>query len=110
MTATVEQVTNHIAKLKKQVEIRDLALKIADNPLFKKLILEEFCVNECARYAQQSADFALSDKERADALAFAQAPGHLRRWLSVQIRMGDTAESEIAQHEDYLVELRNNED
>ena len=72
---------------------RDLAVKLYKNPEFKKLIIDEFCGSECARYAQTSADPALSDRERADALAIAQAAGHLRRYLSVIVTMGNQAEN-----------------
>ena len=71
---------------------RDLAIKLYKNPEFKKLIIDEFCGSECARYAQTSADPALSDRERADALAIAQAAGHLRRYLSVIVTMGNQSE------------------
>ena len=80
-----------LAEAKENMARRDLALQLYNNPAFKKLILEEFCVKDCARYAQQSADPALTDRQRADALALAQAAGHLRRFLSVTIQMGYTA-------------------
>lgn len=73
-------------------------------------MLEEFCVNECARYAQASADPALSANERADALAIAQSAGHLRRFLSVVIQMGNSAENTIADIEAALEEARAEED
>ena len=71
---------------------RELALKLYKNPEFKKLVLDEFCTTECARYAQLSADPSLGPTERADALAMAQAAGHLRRFLSVVVTMGNQAE------------------
>lgn len=64
--------------------------KLMGNPLFRKVILEQFCVRDCARYVQESGDPLLADNNRADALALAQASGHLRRWLDLAIRMGDT--------------------
>jgi hypothetical protein len=85
---------------------RDLALKLSDNPDFKKLILEEFCVRECARYAQSSGDPALTAEQRADALALSQAAGHLRRWLSVKVRMGNQAEGQLPELEAAIEEAR----
>lgn len=82
-------------KTKQSVELRNLALKLSENPEFKKIILEEFCVKECARYAQLSADPTLSVEDRANSLALAQAAGHLKRYLSVLVRMGDVAESDL---------------
>ena len=85
---------------------RELALKLQDNREFKQLILKDFCVEECARYAQASADPALTAEQRADALALAQAAGHLRRFLSVTVQMGYTAKNEIPQIEVAIEELR----
>lgn len=90
---------SEVTALEKQLEEakvfisrRDLAVKLYKNPEFKKLIIDEFCGSECARYAQTSADPALDDRQRADALAIAQAAGHLRRYLSVIVTMGNQSE------------------
>lgn len=85
---------------------REMALKLSENREFKQLILKDFCVEECARYAQSSADPALTVEQRADALALAQAAGHLRRFLSVVTQMGYTAMNEIPQIETTIQELR----
>lgn len=98
-----------LADSKEAIERRELALKLYKNPEFKKLILEEFCVNECARYAQSSADPALDDRSRADALNIAQAAGHLRRFLSVIIAMGNQADRLIPDLETAIEEARHEE-
>jgi hypothetical protein len=85
---------------------RQMALKLSDNHEFRKLILEDFCGTEAARLVQLSADPILSDRERADALAMAQASGHLRRYLSMMIQMGYTAERELPQLQSALDETR----
>lgn len=92
------------------VERRALALKLSSNRDFKKLILDEFCVNECARYAQLSGDPRASAEERADSLALSQSAGHLRRWLSVTVQLGDIAVREIEDIDDALDEIRAEED
>lgn len=97
-------------KAKKLVAQRDMALKLNKNTDFRKLILEEFCVQECARYAQMSADFSLPPENRADALALAQAAGHIRKWLSVQVQMGNTAERDLEQIDAAIEEARIEED
>ena len=91
---------------KKLVEFRQMALRLSKNRDFKKLILEEFLTNEAARYVQNSANPALGAEERADCLAIAQASGHLKRWLSVQVQMGAKAESEMESLEDAIAEAR----
>lgn len=106
----VSQFEDYIKGQKEHVDRRNMAMKLATNREFKKLILEEFCIHECARYAQNSGNPALSEQDRADSLMFAQAAGVLRRWLQVIARMGDQAESNISQAEEELSELRAEED
>lgn len=85
---------------------RDLALKLAGNREFKKLILDGFLLEDCARYAQISADPSLNAEQRADALGLAQAAGHLKRYLSVTVQMGNRAEAENLKLEEALQEAR----
>lgn len=85
---------------------RDMALKLAENAEFKKLILQEFCVEECARYAQNSANPALNAEARSDSLQIAQAAGHFRRWLSVVVQMGDQGVNNLEQIDEAIQELR----
>ena len=92
---SVAQLEQQKSNAKKLIAQRDLALKLRRNTEFRKLILEEYMVNEAARYAALSADPVLTPAQRADAIAMAQAPGHLKRWLSVLAAMGDTAEGEM---------------
>lgn len=93
-------------KLKNAVDNRASALKLSNNREFRKLILEEFCEKECARYAQNSGNPALDEASRKDCLSMAQAAGHLKRWLSVQVQMGDQAEREIMDIDVALEEAR----
>lgn len=86
---------------KAAVERRDAAVRLYKNRDFKKLILDYFMVEECARYARQSADPALPPENRADALNLAQAAGHLKRFLHVVTTMGDQAAREIDAIENY---------
>ena len=91
------------------LERRELALKLSRNPEFKKLILQEFCIDECARYAQSSGDPALNAEQRADALALAQSAGHLRRWLSVIVTMGNNAERAMPELDEAIEQARQEE-
>lgn len=110
MSVTVEALERQLEGSKEIIEQQKMALRLANNRDFKKLILDEFCVKECARYAQMSADPQLNAVERADALALAQAAGHLRRWLSVKNLQGNTAQSSLASLEAELEEARLEED
>ena len=63
-------------------------------------------MQECARYAQVSGDPNVDATGRADALAIAQAAGHLKRYLSVVVQMGNHAENEIVNIEQAIDEAR----
>lgn len=102
----VSQLESQRETAKTAIEHRDLILKLTNNREFKKIIREEFMVQECARYAQVSADPALPDRERADALAISQAAGHLKRWLNIKIRMGDTAADQMESLDEAIREAR----
>lgn len=93
-------------QMKKDIENMELALKLHKNREFKKLIIDQFCTEECARYVQASADPSLSAEQRADALAMAQAAGHLKRFLSVKVQMGMQAENLMPSLDEALVEAR----
>lgn len=101
----IENIQSQIKDLKELVATKDLALKLEKNADFQKLILDEFCEKECARFARMSGDPALSKENREDALALAQAAGHLRRWLSKTVTMGLQAEGDIVDAEETIVEL-----
>lgn len=91
----VFQLEQQLTKAKLLVEQRDAALRLSKNRDFKKLILDGFCLNDCARFAQMSADPVLNKDQRADALSMAQAGGHVRRFLQMMLVIGDTAEIEM---------------
>lgn len=89
-----------------KIEKRDLALKLYQNREFKKLFVDGFFRDDCAQYAQLSQDPALSKESQADALNIAQAAGHVRRWLSVLVQMGNKAEHDNAQIDGMIDEVR----
>lgn len=88
------------------VERRDKALRLAENREFRELILEGFCRDDCARFAQQTGDPALGKKEQEDAASMAAAAGHLLRYLRVITQFGETAEREVRDVEEMLDEAR----
>ena len=92
---TVEQLEQQLKSQQGLVDLRDAAIKLSGNREFKKLILDGFMLTESARYAQESGDPMLSDRERADALNMAQAAGHLKRFLQITILRGNTAARDI---------------
>lgn len=103
---TVEQLESQREVMKKAVELRQSVQRLTKNADFRKVIAEQFMEKECARYVHASADPALPEKNQKDALAIAQAGGHLKRYLSVLIQMGNAAENEIASIDDALNDAR----
>ena len=103
---TVEQLESQRDAMKKAVDMRQAVQRLSKNADFRKVITDQFMEKECARYVHASADPALPEKNRADALAIAQASGHLKRYLSVIIQMGNAAENEILSIDDALNDAR----
>lgn len=106
----VTQLQKHLEDTIATKQLAEKALRLSVNPDFKDVILEAFCVRECARYAQLSADPSLDARGQADALALAQAAGHLRRFLSVIVQMGSKAENDIPSIQEAIVEAQQAED
>lgn len=109
-TSEVQGLEQQLAEGKELVERRASAIRLAGNRDFRKLILEGFCLHDAARLVAESGDPALTAQQRADALAMAQAAGHLKRFLSAAIQMGFTAERDMPQLEEALAEARAEED
>lgn len=103
---TVKQMEEYISQQKTLVVMRDAAIALADNKHFKKLILDGFCTTEAARYVQESGDPMLAPEMRADALAMAQASGHLKRFLQITIQLGNTAANNIRGAEEQIDLIR----
>lgn len=64
-----------------QIEFSKRVEKLLQNPEFQAVIMREYMVEEASRFILQSCDPAFNPQQRADALAMAQAAGHLKRWL-----------------------------
>lgn len=104
--STVAELEQQKVDFNAAIEKRKVLQRLMNNRDFKKLILEDFCVQECARYAQLSADPNLSANERADALALAQSAGHIRRYLNVLDIMGNSAENQMQRLDDAIEDAR----
>jgi hypothetical protein len=105
-TSVVQGLESQLETAKELIDRRNLALRLSNNRDFKKLILEDFCVKEAARLVSESGDPVLDPQQRADALAMAQAAGHLRRFLSMTFQMGASAAGDIEDLEEALAEAR----
>ena len=92
--------------LKVQVELRDQILKLSANHEFRKVIHEEFFQKEAGRLVRIGGDPALDKQQRQDAIDMALATGHLQRFLSANVQMGNRAEQTIFEIDAALEELR----
>ena len=106
MYSEVNALEEQRSNAKLLIERRDMAMRLEENRDFRKLIVDEFCIKECARYARESANPALTAEQRADAMALAQAAGHLMRFLHVVRQMGSTAEGQMPDLEEAIEEAR----
>jgi hypothetical protein len=106
MSQVIAGLEQQLSSAKALVKRRDAALKLYENRDFKALIVDGFMCDEAARYVQASGDPALGESERADALAMAQASGHLKRFLSVVVVMGNTAARDVKGLEEAIDEER----
>lgn len=102
----VANLEKQLADAKVLVERRDTALRLHRNPDYKKIILDGFCLQDCARYAHESQDPNLTKEQQEDALRIAQAAGHFRRYMSVIIQLGNQAEGQIPSIEETIHEIR----
>lgn len=96
-----------IENVKEIIELRDACLRLGNNPDFKKVILEGFCEKEALRYLQATVDGNLSEAQKADSLAMAQASSYLKLWLRVQVLMGNSGERELEELRTALSEVSN---
>lgn len=107
---SVKDLEQQQTEAKELIERRNAALRLAQNPDFRRLVMDEYCGTEAARLVQMSSDPAMDVNQRADALAMAQATGHFKRYMSMCIQMGAVAERDAVQLEEALVEARAEED
>lgn len=102
----IREAEQHIAECKEVAAFGDAIMRLQSNADFRLVINEGFMLHEAARYAQASGDPALSAVQRQDALNIAQASGHLKRFLSINIQKSNEADTSRAQHEQMLDDLR----
>lgn len=104
--SVIEGLENQLAQTKEKVEQAKRIRRLIGNKDFKNLILDGFCRDDAARLVSESGDPVLDPQQRADALAMAQAGGHLKRYLTMQLQQALTAEREIPELEQELEEAR----
>lgn len=84
--------------------------RLLNNPDFREVIIGHFSRDDAARSVQESADPSLTAEQRADALAMAQAPGHLKRWINAQLQMANYHRNNKVALDEAINEARLNEE
>lgn len=103
---TIAQLEARREELHKLSEASEAHDRLTNNKDFRKIILDGFMVEDCARYAQESCDPLLAPEQRADALALAQAAGHLKRYLQINRAMSRRALMDIEGIDQAIEEMR----
>lgn len=102
----VENLERQLEQCKKQKERQEITERLLRNPDFRLLFVEGFCRDDAARLVQESCDPVMDPAQRADCLSMAQASGHVKRFLTIQIQMGEIASRNISQLETAIAEAR----
>lgn len=110
MSTDIERMQRDNENYRQQVSMGEVAKRLKDNKDFQALILDFYCVKECARYAQVSGDVSLPAESRQDALANAQAAGYLKRFLHTTIQMGEMAARSIGENEQEIIRVQSGTD
>ena len=91
------------------VALRDMALRLSENPDFRRLFVEGYFRDEAARLVQLSEDPILDATKQNDCLRMAQATGHCKRYLSAIVVRGNVAANDIMALDEQIAEARQEE-
>lgn len=103
---TIAKFEEHLAQLRSDKDKLAALQRLLTNKDFKSIILDYFCVTECARYVGVSVDSSVGDREQADARECAKAGPQLKRWLLLQERILQNNANSIAETEEQLEMIR----
>lgn len=106
----LEEMIQYRDNQKKLLDRRQAVQRLMKNRDFKRIISEEFMITEAARYAHASGNPKIDAEGRAEALAIAQAGGHLQRFLDAVLQQGVQAERELPAIDEGIEEYRANPD
>lgn len=100
----IQELEISIEDAREKVKLKDMALKLASNREFKKLILEGYFKEEAARLVAISADFSMKDY-RDEITMNIQAISCFKQFMQNIVRTGEMAESELEQSQEVMDEL-----
>lgn len=101
----IETIELSMDEARKLIRLKDMALRLAENPDFKELIRDGYFVEEAARLVHVFSDPNLV-AQRDEIARDMHAIGTLKRFLHLRVLQGRAAERELPEHESNLQELR----
>lgn len=102
----IHEIELSIEAAKEMVARGELAVKLANNSAFKKLVLDGYFVDEAARLVHLFSDPNLNDEQRAMVERDLIGIGAFKRYLQTVRQIGQMAEREISDAEYELEGLR----
>lgn len=105
--ADIENLRSNIKEWEELITFEEAIRRLTDNPDFKKVIRQDYFVDETARLAMLAGDPNMNAAQKEDALAMALASGHLKRYLSAKLNMAANARSSIVEANNLISELQN---
>jgi hypothetical protein len=105
----IQEIELSMDHAKELVERKNAVLKLSNNREFKKIVLDGYFKDEAARLAGLSADVTVK-ANRDDIFLAIQGISTLRQYFQMIVRMGEVAESELAEYQETLDEARANEE
>lgn len=107
MNSEVDKLNQEKAALQKMVDTAKSIRRLSTNRDFKKLIEEGYFITAASDYAFAAGDLTNPKEDRETTAEMSRAPGHLKRWLSIQLRQADQAENRISQINEEIAEYEN---
>lgn len=102
----INQIEISIDEAKKIVARANDVRALSENPIFKRLVMDGYFVQEASRLAHLSSDPTISEQIRGFVTRDLAGPGAFKRYLQTIINMGNAAASEIRQGEEAIDEIR----
>lgn len=100
----IQKLRGEVAAHKQQVELRDAILRLNDNADFRLVFEKKFMEEEALRACRMSSDPMIDRKMQKDMMSIAASTGHVRRFLSANIQMGNRSEGDIVQLEEEILQ------
>ena len=98
-----------IEQAQEMVRLGDMAAALANNPEFKKIVLDGYFLQEAARLVHLSTDPALREDIRVVVHRDMAGPGAFKRYLSTLVQRGYMARDQIKAAQEEIDTIREEE-